>query len=291
MDIKNILKNIKLQESTISMVMGVLVIIVIGIFGVNYFSQQTEQKPPFPSNGDITNNLSPTETKLPTIHTVAENESLWSISEKYYGTGYNWVDIRDANNLDNPDRIKVGSEITIPDVKPRKPVDTTSPTTIAKVSPTLESTSTPTSTNSPTPTKKLETITPTPTPKANEPSVSSEHVVASGETLWKISEKYYGTGYDWTKIAKENNIKNPNKIEIGQTLKIPTSNQTAAATDSDQGKTGETEKYTVQKGDSLWKIAQSQLGNPYLWVKIAKLNKLKNPSVIHAGNVLEIPKK
>lgn len=293
MDIKNILKNIKLQESTISMVMGVLVIVIIGIFGINYFSQKDkEQKSNWQSNNNNEEsvNISPTGAILPTKHIIAENESLWSISEKYYGTGYNWVDIREANNLANPNQISVGTEIIIPDVEPRKIEKTVSPTVIAQVSPTNELT--PSTSPTPTPVEKENSPTPTtspsPTPatKPNEPSVVSEHIVTSGDTLWAISQKYYGTGYEWSKIAKENNIENPNKIEVGQTLKIPATGKTTAIDTK-----VEYTKYTVQKGDSLWKIAQSELGNANLWVEIAKINKLKNPSIIHAGNVLEIPKK
>lgn len=272
------------------MVMGILVIIVIGIFGINYFSQKDkEQKSTLPSNNEEITNVSPTSANLPTKHVVTENESLWSISEKYYGTGYNWVDIREANNLTNPDQIKVGTEIIIPNVMPRKIEKTVSPTVIAQVSPANELTPP----DSPTPREKGENSpTPTPSPsqtptsKPVEPSTASEHVVTSGDTLWAISEKYYGTGYEWAKIAKENNITNPNKIEVGQTLKIPATGKTTAIDTKI-----EYTKYTVQKGDSLWKIAQSELGNANLWVEIAKINKLKNPSTIHAGNVLEIPKK
>jgi nucleoid-associated protein YgaU len=48
--------------------------------------------------------------------------------------------------------------------------------------------------------------------------------------------------------------------------------------------------YTVVKGDSLWSIAVKAYGDGYKWVSIAKANKLDNPNVIHAGNVLVIPK-
>ena len=47
-----------------------------------------------------------------------QGEDLWTISEKFYGTGYNWSDIVEANELVNPDRVEAGVEITIPDVEP-----------------------------------------------------------------------------------------------------------------------------------------------------------------------------
>lgn len=47
------------------------------------------------------------------------------------------------------------------------------------------------------------------------------HTVTAGEDLWKISVKYYNTGYNWTDIAKANNITDANQIEEGMKLTIP----------------------------------------------------------------------
>lgn len=49
--------------------------------------------------------------------------------------------------------------------------------------------------------------------------------------------------------------------------------------------------YTVISGDSLWKIAQQQLGNGSRWTEIYKLNVniIKNPSLIYPGQVFVLP--
>jgi nucleoid-associated protein YgaU len=49
-------------------------------------------------------------------------------------------------------------------------------------------------------------------------------------------------------------------------------------------------KYTVVKGDYLSQIAAKYYGDGNHWTAIAKENNLSNPEVIHAGNVLTIPK-
>ena len=55
-------------------------------------------------------------------------------------------------------------------------------------------------------------------------------------------------------------------------------------------KTGGIEdKYTVKKGDSLWKIAESKLRDGYRWVEIAKLNGLGNPDLVYAVQELKMP--
>lgn len=49
--------------------------------------------------------------------------------------------------------------------------------------------------------------------------------------------------------------------------------------------------YTVQRGDSLWKIAREQLGDGTRWGELYAANRdtVRNPSLIYAGQVLKIP--
>ncbi|WP_155374489.1 LysM peptidoglycan-binding domain-containing protein [Catellatospora vulcania] len=61
-----------------------------------------------------------------------------------------------------------------------------------------------------------------PTPKAPPaPKAERTYKVKSGDTLWDIAAQYYGDGRQYTKIAKANNIANPNLINVGVVLKIP----------------------------------------------------------------------
>lgn len=122
-------------------------------------------------------------------------------------------------------------------------------------------------------------------------SLPATHTVSAGETLWSIAQRYYKSGYTWVEIQRSNNIQNANTIEVGQVLTIPNvppivpPGQIAAA--STEVSTQRT--YTVVRGDYLWKIAVAQYDNGYKWSEIANANKLENPNVIHAGNVLILP--
>lgn len=254
MSLKDTLKTLKLHESTISMVLGALVIIVAGVLLIRFFEgRQGETLPPL-EIGD--------EATLPTTHTVAEGEDLWNISERYYGTGYNWVDIADTNNIAIADQIEVGQQLTIPDVEPRIAV-VPSPTT-------------------------------TPTPLSVQKDGETIHVVSSGESLWGIAEMYYDSGFNWVDIRDANNLENPALIEEGQELVItevePKQATVIQPPDPSEAEAISGATYTVQKSDNLWEIAVRAYGDGYRWVDIARENNLANPNLIHPGNVLSLPR-
>ena len=54
-------------------------------------------------------------------------------------------------------------------------------------------------------------------------SAEQWHEVIKGESLWKIAERYYGDGSLYQKIFEANRelLKDPDKIKIGQRLRIP----------------------------------------------------------------------
>ncbi|MEU9921862.1 N-acetylmuramoyl-L-alanine amidase [Streptomyces griseoluteus] len=54
---------------------------------------------------------------------------------------------------------------------------------------------------------------------------------------------------------------------------------------------GGTSTYTVTKGDTLWSIAASRLGDGARWREIANVNRLKNADDIAVGQKLKLPKK
>jgi nucleoid-associated protein YgaU len=49
----------------------------------------------------------------------------------------------------------------------------------------------------------------------------SSYLVKSGDNLSKISKSFYGSPNEYTKIAQANGISDPDKIRVGQELKIP----------------------------------------------------------------------
>ena len=99
-----------------------------------------------------------------------------------------------------------------------------------------------------------------------------EYTVKSGDTLSAIAKKYNTT---YQKIAKDNNIENPNLIYPNQKLKIYTN------------VSQETKEiiYIVKSGDTLSEIAQKYNTT---YQKIAKDNNISNPNLIYPNQKLVI---
>jgi len=62
-------------------------------------------------------------------------------------------------------------------------------------------------------------------------AASQFHTVVSGDTLWAVSKKYYGKGSRYMEIfhANEPMLKHPDKIYVGQVLRIPADGDAAVA--------------------------------------------------------------
>lgn len=106
-------------------------------------------------------------------------------------------------------------------------------------------------------------------PAKKATSSSSTYTVKKGDTLSAIAKKY-GTTVD--KLVKDNNIKNPNLINIGQKIKIGGSSVS---------------HYTVKKGDNLSKIAKN---HGISLDQIKKLNpQVKGPKyIIQPGQKIRV---
>lgn len=124
--------------------------------------------------------------------------------------------------------------------------------------------------------------------------LENTYEVKKGDTLWGISEKTYGSGFNWVDIARENKIQTPNALEEGTKLNMPNAKPRIEPIDAvgssitDQSAISE-EKYTVQKGDHLWGIAVRKYGDGYRWPELARLNNIPNPDLIYAGSTLKLP--
>jgi spore germination protein YaaH len=165
-------------------------------------------------------------------YTIKRGDTLWLISQRYNTT----VDaIAKANNLNPNAYIYPGQTISIPEQTPEQP-------------------STP--------------------PSSSEPLV---YIVQRGDTLWLIAQKY---GTTVNALAAANNINPNNYILVGQRLVIP--GEKSCETPPVTGNT----VYTVQRGDTLWRIAQKYNTTVNA---ITKANNLNPRAYIYPGQQITIP--
>jgi len=177
------------REQIISTVLGMVVVVIVGTLVYRYFQKGQKEITISP---ELTQELVEREAgfvsgeSLPTTYEIKEGDYLWKISERFYQSGYNWVDIAKENKLNNPDLLYVGQKLTIPDVKAR----------IATVDKLLVGT----------------------------PIGTGEYTVQKGDWLSKIALRAYGDMFAWEKIYQANKDKigaNPHAIKPGLVLTIP----------------------------------------------------------------------
>ena len=117
----------------------------------------------------------------------------------------------------------------------------------------------------------------TPMPQPEPITTAAAYTVKPGDSWWSIAAAQLGNGNRYNELAAHNGKKPTDTIYAGQVIKLP-------------GKAVATEKtYTVKPGDSWWKIAAEQLGDGNRYNELAKYNGKTAASVIHPGDVLELP--
>ncbi len=105
--------------------------------------------------------------------------------------------------------------------------------------------------------------------------------VKAGDSLWKLAQRNLGHGVRWSELLPLNpGIRDPDHIQAGSRIYLP------PAVSPGRPAT----KFTVQNGDTLSKIAQTQFGHASLWSCIARANPvILDANFIHEGQVLLLP--
>lgn len=184
----------KWGESYTSLLLGIVVVIIGVLFIASLAKTHHTQEVTSTSTTATPAIQQPTSVAAQKMYDVAAGDSLWSISEKVYHSGYDWGKIAQANNLANPGSIDIGQKLVIPTLEP---------------------------TITPTPTMvQLPTIIPS--PMVNSQAITGKtYTVQKGDNLWDIAVRAYANGYKWVDIAQANNLANPNLIFSGNVLTLP----------------------------------------------------------------------
>lgn len=188
--------DLKSNQSKLSMVLGTLIILVVGVLIFNYFSKSKSDLGPAQQTQQQELEQDVTPGQLPGKYTVKDGDTLFLIAEKYYSDGYKFDLIAKTNNLADANVIETDQILEIPKLTKEALAPAPSP------SPELGTGGADTTVWGP----KIEGDT---------------YTVVEGDWLSTISARAYGDIFAYQKIASANNIPNPDYILPGQVLTIP----------------------------------------------------------------------
>mgnify|MGYP000282932054 CR=1 FL=1 len=116
----------------------------------------------------------------------------------------------------------------------------------------------------------------------HETPTQSLHVVAPDDDLWSLAHSTYGDGTQWRRIVQANAdlLQGPAELVPGTRLVLP------GVTRDDGGSV-----VVVRKGDTLWHLAKTHLGDGNRWPEIYAANRelIDDPDEIEIGWRLVIP--
>lgn len=145
--------------------------------------------------------------------------------------------------------------------------------------------------------------TPSPETATQESAEPVHKVTTENPTLWGIAEDRLGDGTRWKDIQALNpGVERGHELPEDTVLKMPsdTSPRQNTPTGETSGEDGEGSAHdgpkqprihVVETGETLWGIAEDELGDPTKWRKIADANPevAPDPDVIHPRDKLTIP--
>jgi nucleoid-associated protein YgaU len=209
------------------------------------------------------------------IYKVKEGDTLWEIAEKEYKDGTKYAKIEEANKdkLGKGALLKKGMELVLPDLAAEKSGGRKGGAGGGETA---------------------------------EPLKADEYKVKSGDNLASIAKERLGSEAHWTLIAEANKetLKGkPNDLKVGTVLRIPPKPEPKALEKKTDGKKPELKEesippefagkrtYRIKSGDSLWTIAEKELGSGLKWEKIFEANKgrVKSKNDLTVGQVIVLP--
>ncbi|MBI2011863.1 LysM peptidoglycan-binding domain-containing protein [Candidatus Daviesbacteria bacterium] len=183
------------KQSYLSLILGIFIVVIVGYLLFNYFKRPDGDLLPGEQTDTLDGQQVSQDVKkenLPGKYTVKEGDTLFLIAQKYYDEGLKYPEIIKVNNIQNENLIELGQVLTIPKLKQTSfegslplPDETTQVT------------------------------------GWGEAIRDESYIVKADDWLSKIAGRAYGDINAYDRIAKANNIIDPNFIEVGVVLKIP----------------------------------------------------------------------
>jgi len=151
-------------------------------FGRTPGASGATQTPTKPSGTSQSSTQTTTTQAGGATYVVMPGDTLSTIAQKTLGSAGRYTEIARLNNIANPNLIRVGQKLSLPQGAATTTAATTAPTT---------------------------------------PTPSRVYTVQRGDTLSTIAKKMLGDSSRYMEIARKNRLPDPDRIQVGQRLTIP----------------------------------------------------------------------
>ncbi len=124
------------------------------------------------------------------------------------------------------------------------------------------------------------------------PARTVPYAVKENDSLWTIADAWFGDASRWELIAKANPLIDPDRLKLGQVLRLPPKDAGRRRPERRRLSANEPNTYTIRSGDSLWRIAKAQYGDETKWSIIYDANRAtigRDPAKLSVGTRLHIP--
>ncbi|MEE8156410.1 MAG: LysM peptidoglycan-binding domain-containing protein [Phycisphaerales bacterium] len=124
------------------------------------------------------------------------------------------------------------------------------------------------------------------------PARTVPYTVKQDDSLWTIADAWFGDANQWDLIAKANPLIDPDRLKLGQVLRLPPKDADRRRPVRYRVSPNEPNSYTIRSGDSLWRIAKALYGDETKWSIIYDANRATigpDPARLKVGRSLRIP--
>jgi LysM repeat protein len=127
-----------------------------------------------------------------------------------------------------------------------------------------------------------------------EPASGQVYVVAHGDQLGAVAERFLGQLNRYDDLARLNGVSDPDRISPGQRLALPSGAADRGVRSHAVGRVESAKpagplSYVTARGDRLADVAARLTGSPGRYREIAALNGISDPNRVGAGQRLQLP--